>query len=52
MKSRYALMTVLALAGLGSARYRVAETLPVLDPLLLLGASLILAGVACWKQLG
>ena len=50
MNPRHALMIALALGGLASARYRVAETLPVFDPLLLIGAALIVAGVVCWKH--
>ncbi len=50
MKSRHALLVALVLGGLASTRFDVADSLPLFDPLLLLGLSLILAGVLCWRH--
>lgn len=51
MNGRSGIIIVLALGGIASAQYRVAETLPVLDPLVLVGVSLIVAGLLCWKHI-
>ena len=52
MNSRIGIIIALAVAGIGSAQFRVAETLPALDPLVLVGISLIVAGALCWKHAG
>ena len=50
MSIRLGIVLALAAAGIGSAQFRVAETLPALDPLVLVGIALIVAGALCWKH--
>ena len=52
MNAHHAVVIALSLGGLASARFRVAETVPAFDPLLLIGAALIVAGVVCWRHVG
>ena len=52
MNTKLGIMIALAAGGLASAQFRMAETLPALDPLVLVGVALIVAGAICWKHAG
>ena len=50
MNKKLGIMIALAAGGIASAQFRVAEAMPALDPLVLVGVSLIVAGALCWKH--
>ena len=52
MNNRHAWIIALALGGLASAHSRVADTVPALDPLVLVGVALVVAGISCWRHTG